>query len=50
VEGEAKGKAEELERIVLTAWQNKFSVEQIQAFSGLSEERVREILRGRMSD
>ena len=44
-EGEAKGRAKELERIILTAHQNKLSIRQIQAFSGLSEAAVREILK-----
>lgn len=45
VEGRIEGKAEELERIVLNAYQNKFTVEQIRAFSSLSEEDIREILK-----
>ncbi|MDR0614212.1 MAG: Rpn family recombination-promoting nuclease/putative transposase [Dysgonamonadaceae bacterium] len=44
-EGEAKGRVKELERIILTAHQNKLSIQQIQAFSGLSEDAVREILK-----
>ena len=43
--GRTKGKAEELERIVLNAYQNKFTVEQIRAFSSLSKEDILEILK-----
>ncbi|MDR0732473.1 MAG: hypothetical protein LBF08_00200, partial [Dysgonamonadaceae bacterium] len=42
--GEAKGRAKELERIVLSAYQNKLSIEQIQAFSGLSKDAIHKIL------
>jgi hypothetical protein len=41
VEGEKKG----LERTVLAAYRNHFSIEQIQAFSGLTEDRIHEILK-----
>jgi hypothetical protein len=34
-----------LEKNVLTAYQNKFSIEQIQAFSGLSKDNILEILK-----
>jgi predicted transposase/invertase (TIGR01784 family) len=48
-EGLAKRKAEELakalERTVLTAYQNKLSIEQIQAFSNLSKDDIFEILK-----
>jgi predicted transposase/invertase (TIGR01784 family) len=48
VEGEAKGRSEgrtqELERIILSAYQNKLSIEQIRAFSGLSNGNILEIL------
>jgi predicted transposase YdaD len=44
-EGLAEGRMEELERIVLTAYQNKLSIEQIQAFSNLHEDEIREILK-----
>jgi hypothetical protein len=43
-EEEAKGRAEVQEKTVLTAYRNKFSVEQIQLFSDLSEDRILEIL------
>jgi predicted transposase/invertase (TIGR01784 family) len=43
-EGEAKGRAKELERIVLAACQNRLPIEQIQAFSGLTNDAVLEIL------
>ena len=39
-EGEAKG----LEKAVLSAYQNNFSIEQIQAFSNLSKDSIHEIL------
>jgi hypothetical protein len=56
-EGLAKGRAEGLakrlaeeeaqgeEKMVLTAYQNKFSIEQIRTFSNLSEDRILEILK-----
>jgi predicted transposase/invertase (TIGR01784 family) len=43
--GEEKGREKELERTVCTAYQNKFSIEQIQAFSNLSKDRIHEILK-----
>jgi predicted transposase/invertase (TIGR01784 family) len=48
-EGEAKGRAEGeakgLERTVLAAYENQFSIEQIRLFSGLNEDAVFEILK-----
>jgi predicted transposase/invertase (TIGR01784 family) len=44
-EGLAKGREKELERTVLTAHQNKFSIDQIQAFSNLSKDEIHEILK-----
>jgi predicted transposase/invertase (TIGR01784 family) len=44
-EGEAIGREKELERTVLTAYQNKFSIEQIHAFSNRSKEDIFEILK-----
>ena len=45
IEGEARGLAKGLEKTVITAYQNKFSIEQIQAFSNLNEEAILEILK-----
>jgi predicted transposase/invertase (TIGR01784 family) len=45
VEGLIEGEARGLERTVITACQNKFSIEQIQAFSNLNEEAILEILK-----
>jgi predicted transposase/invertase (TIGR01784 family) len=44
-EGEAKGKAESLTNVVLNCKRNGFSLAQIQAVTGLEEERIKEILR-----
>jgi predicted transposase/invertase (TIGR01784 family) len=44
-EGIAEGRKKELERTVLTAYQNKLSIEQIQTFSNLSREEIHEILK-----
>jgi predicted transposase/invertase (TIGR01784 family) len=43
--GRAEGRVEELERSVLAAYQNHFSIEQIRLFSGLDEEAILEILK-----
>jgi predicted transposase/invertase (TIGR01784 family) len=45
IEGEAKGRAESLVDVVLNGKRNGFSTEQIQRITGLSEERIIEILR-----
>ncbi|MDR0733016.1 MAG: hypothetical protein LBF08_03000, partial [Dysgonamonadaceae bacterium] len=45
-EGLAEGEAKALEKIVLSAYQNKLSIEQIQAFSGLSKDAIHKILNG----
>jgi hypothetical protein len=44
-EGLEKGRAEELEKNVLTAYQNKFSIEQIRVFSNLTQDNILEILK-----
>ncbi|MDR1454487.1 MAG: Rpn family recombination-promoting nuclease/putative transposase [Tannerella sp.] len=44
VEGRAEGREESLIRVVLNGRRNGFSTEQIQAITGLEEERIREIL------
>ncbi|MDR2681176.1 MAG: Rpn family recombination-promoting nuclease/putative transposase [Tannerella sp.] len=41
----AEGLAKGLERTVLTAYQNNFSIEQIRMFSGLNEDAILEILK-----
>jgi hypothetical protein len=41
----AEGREEELVSIVLSAYQNRLSIEQIQAFSGLTKEAIHEILK-----
>ncbi|MDR1121332.1 MAG: Rpn family recombination-promoting nuclease/putative transposase [Dysgonamonadaceae bacterium] len=43
--GHAKGLAEGIEKMVLAAAQNNLSIEQIQAFSNLTQEHILEILR-----
>jgi hypothetical protein len=45
VDGEAKGRAESLVDVVLNGKRNGFSTEQIPRITGLSEERIMEILR-----
>ncbi|MDR2764720.1 MAG: hypothetical protein LBB90_06775, partial [Tannerella sp.] len=42
--GKAEGLAEGMAQAVIAAAQNNFSTEQIRLFSGLSEDRIREIL------
>jgi predicted transposase/invertase (TIGR01784 family) len=44
-EGLAEGEKKGLEKSVLAAYRNSLSIEQIQAFSGLSEEQIHEILK-----
>jgi predicted transposase/invertase (TIGR01784 family) len=44
-EGLAEGLEKGMEKIVLTAYQNKFSVEQIRAFSNLNQDNILEILK-----
>jgi predicted transposase/invertase (TIGR01784 family) len=44
-EGEAKGRAESLTGIVRNCGRNGFSMEQIQAITGLDREKIAEILR-----
>ncbi|MDR1121030.1 MAG: Rpn family recombination-promoting nuclease/putative transposase [Dysgonamonadaceae bacterium] len=44
-EGLKKGRTEELEKNILTAHQNNLSIEQIQAFSNLTQEHILEILK-----
>ncbi|MDR2764261.1 MAG: hypothetical protein LBB90_04450, partial [Tannerella sp.] len=43
-EGMAQGMVQGMAQAVIAAAQNNFSIEQIRLFSGLSEERIREIL------
>jgi predicted transposase/invertase (TIGR01784 family) len=43
--GKIEGKIEELERTVLTAYQNKLSIEQIQLFSNLDKDAILKILK-----
>jgi predicted transposase/invertase (TIGR01784 family) len=44
-EGREEGRTKELEKNVLTAYQNNLSIEQIQAFSSLTQEHILEILK-----